>query len=578
MPKISSPKPAGILSIGRYSEWSLKRKLFIYMFFLTILLLAILAVSLAVFGRTGSGIEIYQDALEMQMEVYEKDISTHFDHLAASAIALSEDMTIILEDLLDRQNMAFSQLTNAQDEITALQDAILEPLRQKLLQTNCSGAFILFDATVNDTLPEAAYSKTGLYLQISGYQLAHPEIILYRGCADIGKTNGIMPHRKWRLEFRTDLFPDYAEIVSEAYLPLANAYRISKPFTLPGTSDQVLLLSVPMCSADGTFYGICGYEISASYFTTYHEQPSVLPHLTCILASGHENILITKEAFHCGGTDGYFYSLPNDYAIRKTNHGLSLFMDDNHSYIGIAKSIALSSDGEEHLLAVMVPKTDYDRAWAGLIVKSSALIVLILFFTVSFCRFFSRRFLAPLLTALEQIKSDKRSETTSDIPEILDLIAYLNKQEKEHVETIDALEKKHQISETERQRLQTEYEKALSSFRRIEEEYSQAKSELNRVQTEIDRLAYSRKNEIDPADYEYFLNGIQTLTKTERNLFEHYLSGKSVQEILELTGIKESTLKYHNHNLLGKLGVSSRKQMLRYAEIMRQQNEMGKIN
>ena len=87
------------------------------------------------------------------------------------------------------------------------------------------------------------------------------------------------------------------------------------------------------------------------------------------------------------------------------------------------------------------------------------------------------------------------------------------------------------------------------------------------------RLAYSRKNEIDPEDYQFFLAGLQTLTESERNLFEHYLAGKSVKEILALTGIKESTLKYHNHNLLGKLGVSSRKQMLRYAEVMRHQKE-----
>ena len=127
--------------------------------------------------------------------------------------------------------------------------------------------------------------------------------------------------------------------------------------------------------------------------------------------------------------------------------------------------------------------------------------------------------------------------------------------------------------QTEKLRLQTEYEHALSSFRKIEEEYSKAQTQLLRAQTELERLAYSRKNEIDPADYAYFLDGLQTLTKSERNLFDYYLAGKSVPEILELTGIKESTLKYHNHNLLGKLGVSSRKQMLRYAEVMRHQNE-----
>ena len=153
------------------------------------------------------------------------------------------------------------------------------------------------------------------------------------------------------------------------------------------------------------------------------------------------------------------------------------------------------------------------------------------------------------------------------------MIEYLDRQDREHGETLSALEKKHQASENEKIRLQTEYEAALSDFCRIEEEYSSAKDELNRIQTELERLAYSRKAEIDPADYQYFLAGLETLTETERNIFEYYLAGKSAKDILTLTGIKESTLKYHNHNILGKLGVSSRKQMLRYAEIMRNQRE-----
>jgi len=138
---------------------------------------------------------------------------------------------------------------------------------------------------------------------------------------------------------------------------------------------------------------------------------------------------------------------------------------------------------------------------------------------------------------------------------------------------VNALTQKHQEAENEKIRLQAEYETALSEFNRIEAEYSSAQSELSRIQTELERLAYSRKTEIDPADYQYFLAGLETLTEAERNVFEYYLAGKTAKEILALTGVKESTLKYHNHNILGKLGVSSRKQMLRYAEIMRHQRE-----
>lgn len=55
-------------------------------------------------------------------------------------------------------------------------------------------------------------------------------------------------------------------------------------------------------------------------------------------------------------------------------------------------------------------------------------------------------------------------------------------------------------------------------------------------------------------------------------MFELYLEGKTAEEILEICAIQKSTLKYHNHNILGKLGVSSRKQMLRYAALLKQEN------
>ena len=38
-----------------------------------------------------------------------------------------------------------------------------------------------------------------------------------------------------------------------------------------------------------------------------------------------------------------------------------------------------------------------------------------------------------------------------------------------------------------------------------------------------------------------------------------------------MLNIRESTLKFHHRNILKKLGVSSRKQMLRYATLLKQE-------
>ena len=561
------------LTALRYSEWSLKRKLFVNMLLLAALLLLILFIGLTAIGRTSNTSDTVYDSLELQMEVFEKDILTHFDHLAASAVTLSNDMTHLIADSLQGWDISFSDLNDNSEAIADLQGTMIEPLMQKLLQTDCSGAFVMLDATVNSTLSDAASSKTGLYLQINGYERNTADIVMYRGIADVAKSHEIMPHRKWRLEFRTDLFPDYAEILSSAFMPPEQAYRITKPFKLPGTCEYALFVTVPILGTDGTYFGICGYEISASYFMTHHEQPSKLAHLSCLLSMAHENKLLTSEVLSCGSEDAYFHTLTEGYDIQEKNENLFVFRDESFSYIGITRAVLLSPGGGEHSLAVMIPKSDYDRMLSQNIIQTTIFLLLLLFFTVSFCSFFSKRFLTPLLTALEQIKSDRRSETASDIPEILDLVEYLNQQERAHGEMLTALEQKNLASENEKLRLKAEYDRALCDFRRVGAEYTSAKDELLRLQSEMERLAYSRKTEIDPADYQYFLAGLKTLTESERNLFEYYLAGKSVKEILALTGIKGSTLKYHNHNLLGKLGVSSRKQMLRYAEVMRHQKE-----
>ena len=44
---------------------------------------------------------------------------------------------------------------------------------------------------------------------------------------------------------------------------------------------------------------------------------------------------------------------------------------------------------------------------------------------------------------------------------------------------------------------------------------------------------------------------------------------------MNIVGIKESTLRYHNRNIYSKLGVNYLKQMLLYAALMKQEGEGG---
>lgn len=67
---------------------------------------------------------------------------------------------------------------------------------------------------------------------------------------------------------------------------------------------------------------------------------------------------------------------------------------------------------------------------------------------------------------------------------------------------------------------------------------------------------------IEPAKMEAFIKGIDVLTPAERAVFIAHVERLTTKEILERLNIKENTLKYHNRNIYGKLGISSRKELL----------------
>ena len=59
-----------------------------------------------------------------------------------------------------------------------------------------------------------------------------------------------------------------------------------------------------------------------------------------------------------------------------------------------------------------------------------------------------------------------------------------------------------------------------------------------------------------------FQAGLSQLTPKERELYGCYIAGLTTDIIMEKLAIKENTLKFHSKNLYGKLGVTSRRQLM----------------
>ncbi len=163
-------------------------------------------------------------SLEIQFSVFQNDMERYFDQLAAMGVNLSEDMSALVDRQLASREMSFDQLNDSPEVLNALEEEMIEPLCRRLRQTGCSGAFVLLDATVNTRMEGAEYSRAGLYVQKSGADTPTVPLLLYRGSADVGKAHSVMPHRKWRMEFQTDQFPDYDRWMTPGSAPLYQPY------------------------------------------------------------------------------------------------------------------------------------------------------------------------------------------------------------------------------------------------------------------------------------------------------------------------------------------------------------------
>ena len=531
----------------RKKKMSMWRKLLLYM--LTLVLVVVVFVFVGVFfvGQFSTTTEKYANNLTFQNEFYTRQIEKYFDDLSMMSEMLASDSSAIIDEYLTENEIHVSALNDSQLYTEGAQKALFPKLKEELLKADASGAFIMLNATVNTGEADSDKSRTGLYFQRSTLDRTDETLLLFRGSAELGRKNGVMPHRKWRLEFKTDFVPQTKKFFNKTIVEEKNSL-LTDIFTLNGTSEEAMAFLTPLFGADGSYYGVCGFEISKNYFKDFFAQPTRLDQLTCTFSKTTEDGRIDCDnVFWAGVFNGYSLK-PNGTLLPKKMSDALFELAGENTFVAAGKEVTIC--GTAYTLIAMQPKSEFDKTVAINVTKIISVCFLLVFSAVMLCVVFSRKFVSPVIKSLERIRMQEHAGTKSDIIEIDDLFVYLAGQDK--------------LREIETENLKRRNEELAI----VTETQS---SEIGKRQAEIDRLAYSRKNEIDPDDYEAFKTGIKELTKTEKTVFDLYLQGKTANEIAAALNIRESTLKFHNHNILEKLGVSSRKQLLRYATLLKQE-------
>lgn len=503
---------------------------------------ALLLGALAVSGRVESANGTMAEAMQTQMDFFEDDMRSLWEELFAGSVRLSQDVAAATNGYLEREGMAATDLTDSPERIAALQKLLFTELEVGLLQSQASGAFTMLDCTVNTQAADPGESHSGVYLQRSTSRDSQGTV-LYRGDAALERATGAQMHPKWQLEFRADslsvpfaCFETFREVddvdgvgdtasapadaapASVAATDGSPAYLLSPIFRLPGTGEDAVLITVPVRDEQGGVIGVCGLEMTRSRFREIAAQQGSLDHLLFTVTPHATDSAETADlGLACGTTEGYFLA-PRETPVQTGSlGGIGVFSADGTEYVGLTRTVELRG-GASLNLAVFTPKADYDRAVTAEAVQTSLFALIIAGFATAGCLYASRRIMAPV--ASEMAERDRK------------------------------------IAERDRQ--MAEHDRAAE--RRAQED-----------RLELERLSYRRSNEIDPDDFDRFVAGLRNLTPTERRIFGWYAEGRSAKEVMELAGIKESTLRYHNKNIYRKLGVSSLKQMLRYATLLKRE-------
>lgn len=535
---------------------SMRRRLMLYLFAFMIFFALLITMLLFLFGAIDPIGSEMERALKNQLENSADFIEEQSNNQAAYAVAFSKQLTAAVRDELTDSGIPFDQLHNNPDALTSMQDRIFEIVYNNMQLVPCSGAFCFLNTTVNDTLPDESYQ--GLYLKFANLyaeNTIHNDVCLYRGFSSIARENNINLHSTWQLETRKGLFPEVDTLMASRSDSISKAYFLTSVYRLPDTWENVRLLCIPVFDSRGTTIGVCGFEISNLYFMLSHKASETeQSHIFCALLDRCSDGYVGQIA---GNQSGYFPPVDSVFTV-ENNLSLTVFHSGDIEFIGKMRELTVGTT--THVVAVMLPAEEYQALVKTVQLKIAAILFIAAFAILAVALWGSKKYVAPILKDLERIKDGTGLEQgSSRVLEIGDLFAFLEQQDREHEAALSTLHQEKLEAQIRQERLQNELH--------------QANSEYESAQTEIARLAYSRKQEIDPDDFQYFLKGISQLTPTEQKVFNLYLEGKNAKEIIAILGVTENTLKFHNKNIYNKLGVSSRKQLLRYATLMKQQEE-----
>ena len=330
---------------------------------------------------------------------------------------------------------------------------------------------------------------------------------------------------------------------------------------------------------------MCGYELSNLYYqlrsapVSYQDTPMI-------------NGLLDKD-----DNDTYMdqlvdESILGEWPLVAQEHGKYIrFSSSSTNYIG--KLLPVDIANSTHYLAIMLPENVYNEMLASARTKAVTIFGLILLLFLLSGYLLNKKYVEPIVGDLQQLRNNPNQKPSSDLHELNEIYTAWQNSNYQNKEKLLSLEQEKSLAQQEyeravhnlqsiarqQQELQRQYDDSQATLQEQSRRLTERMELLQKEKEEAERQYASAQHimqgylnkdmpPIDEDSYNMFVNNLSQLTAKERAIFDLYLAGLVPKEVTAKLSITENTLKYHNKNIYGKLGVKSRKELLQCIKYM----------
>lgn len=513
--------------------FSLKKRLIALLLLFLVTVMLCVTLVLYITGVFNVGKNINKMLFKRELLLASRNINDHFGKLTIRSISMSKKVTELLEKQLNERHLQPIDLQDRPEVLHELLSATFDPLIEGLRSSVCTGVFLILDATVNPCLENAEFSKAGLYFkntEPNAVDVNNKNIRYMRGPAELARKEGLTMLPQWTMEFDVndaDYFNTPVQTAKKGDLSLSQLYYWCLQSSVDGYNTS-MFCSVPLIASDGSVLGTVGFETDQLLFKyNYAPDNSAQSRIFCMLSFQDSDHIEDYDMGNAMFAGNYSFNdkIPKETArIHHTKSNLNRYTSDKETvFLGLHCPIRIDADNPYYkqgqwVVAVLAPEEDVKgfNSEQNQRIISVLVVLTACFAAISFL--FSNKYYKPIRQAVNTLESKPNTPVEkTGISEIDRLVEVVSKQNQ------PVKNKKLQGQDT---------------------------------------------PVINIGMFETFLQNTKTLSTAEKAVYDLYMKGLTANEIADSLHLSINTIKTHTKRIYGKLNVSSRRELLLYAQMM----------